>query len=106
MRRVPPYLAASGRRGKKLRRVEATVGVEDGANPLHSREINLVEQQADVGLFLEPDTVLAAVLAASLMRIHLGWRLQKRLGGYTGDRLGAVQQLCELAFYLGLLVVI
>jgi adenosylcobinamide-GDP ribazoletransferase len=54
----------------------------------------------------QPDTVLAAVLAASLMRIHLGWRLQKRLGGYTGDCLGAVQQLCELAFYLGLLVVI
>jgi adenosylcobinamide-GDP ribazoletransferase len=28
-----------------------------------------------------------------------GW-FSKRLGGYTGDCLGAVQQLTELAFYL------
>jgi adenosylcobinamide-GDP ribazoletransferase len=27
------------------------------------------------------------------------WR---RLGGFTGDCLGATQQVCELAFYLGL----
>lgn len=47
--------------------------------------------------------ILAAVVAALLMRAHLAWRLQKRLGGYTGDCLGAVQQLSELAFYLGLL---
>ncbi|MDD2914442.1 MAG: adenosylcobinamide-GDP ribazoletransferase [Gallionella sp.] len=51
----------------------------------------------------DPYPVLAAVAAALLMRIYLAWRLQKRLGGYTGDCLGAVQQLCELAFYLGLL---
>ncbi len=33
------------------------------------------------------------------------WRtkLLKRIGGYTGDTLGAVQQITELAFYLGLL---
>jgi adenosylcobinamide-GDP ribazoletransferase len=30
-------------------------------------------------------------------------KLKKRLGGYTGDCLGAMQQLTELAFYLGLL---
>jgi len=47
--------------------------------------------------------VLAAFGAALLMRAWLAWRLQKRLGGYTGDCLGAVQQLSELAFYLGLL---
>lgn len=49
------------------------------------------------------DAVLAALVAALLMRAWLAWRLQKRLGGYTGDCLGAVQQLSELAFYLGLL---
>ena len=27
----------------------------------------------------------------------------RRIGGYTGDCLGAAQQLAELAFYLGLL---
>ncbi|TAN72941.1 MAG: adenosylcobinamide-GDP ribazoletransferase [Gallionella sp.] len=53
-----------------------------------------------------PASVLTAVAAAFLMRAYLAWRLQKRLGGYTGDCLGAVQQLCELAFYLGLLAVI
>ena len=47
--------------------------------------------------------ILAAVFAALLMRMYLAWRLKKRLGGYTGDCLGAVQQLTELAFYLGLL---
>lgn len=51
-------------------------------------------------------TILAAVGTAFLMRVYLAWRLQKRLGGYTGDCLGAVQQLSELAFYLGLLAVI
>jgi adenosylcobinamide-GDP ribazoletransferase len=29
----------------------------------------------------------------------------RRIGGYTGDCLGAVQQLSEVAFYLGLLAV-
>lgn len=47
--------------------------------------------------------LLAAVSAALLMRAWLAWRLQQRLGGYTGDCLGAVQQLSELAFYLGLI---
>jgi len=47
--------------------------------------------------------VLTAVAAAFLMRAYLAWRLQRRLGGYTGDCLGAVQQLSELAFYMGLL---
>lgn len=47
--------------------------------------------------------ILAAVAAALLMRAYLAWQLKKRLCGYTGDCLGAVQQLSELAFYLGLL---
>jgi len=45
----------------------------------------------------------AAAIAALLMRAWLAWRLQQRLGGYTGDCIGAVQQLTEIAFYLGLL---
>ncbi|WP_212785659.1 adenosylcobinamide-GDP ribazoletransferase [Ferrigenium kumadai] len=50
--------------------------------------------------------IFAAAAAAILMRAYLAWRLKKRLGGYTGDCLGAVQQLSELAFYLGLLAAI
>ena len=51
----------------------------------------------------KPASIFTATASALLMRIYLAWRLQKRLGGYTGDCLGAVQQLTELAFYLGLL---
>jgi adenosylcobinamide-GDP ribazoletransferase len=44
--------------------------------------------------------LLACALAWTLM-----WRLfARRLGGFTGDCLGATQQVCELAFYLGLAV--
>ncbi len=52
---------------------------------------------------IPPANVAAALLAALLMRAWLAWRIQRRLGGYTGDCLGAVQQLSEVAFYLGLL---
>ena len=31
-------------------------------------------------------------------------RFEARLGGYTGDCLGAVQQCSEIGFYLGLLI--
>ena len=44
---------------------------------------------------------LAGLALAILVR---GWLLrwfERRLGGYTGDALGATQQLTELAFYLG-----
>lgn len=48
------------------------------------------------------NNLVLALLAAVLVRAWLAWRLQSRLGGYTGDCLGAVQQLTELSFYLGL----
>jgi adenosylcobinamide-GDP ribazoletransferase len=33
------------------------------------------------------------------------WRLfARRLQGFTGDSLGATQQVCEIAFYLGALL--
>jgi adenosylcobinamide-GDP ribazoletransferase len=33
------------------------------------------------------------------------WRwFKQRLQGFTGDCLGAIQQVCELAFYLGLAI--
>lgn len=46
---------------------------------------------------------LATALAASGIAFFVMWRwLWKRLQGFTGDCLGATQQACELAFYLGL----
>ena len=49
---------------------------------------------------------LLGIVAALLATIWLGRKLQKWLGGYTGDCLGAAQQISELAFYLGALVII
>jgi adenosylcobinamide-GDP ribazoletransferase len=44
--------------------------------------------------------------AALLVRVWFGRLLARRLGGYTGDTLGATQQGSELAFYLGVLAAI
>ncbi len=48
---------------------------------------------------------LALASAAGLAAGHLLARglFERRLGGYTGDCLGAVQQLSEVGFYLGVL---
>ncbi|MEI7446543.1 MAG: adenosylcobinamide-GDP ribazoletransferase [Burkholderiales bacterium] len=43
----------------------------------------------------------ALVATAALRRM-----MRRRLGGFTGDALGAVQQLAEVAFLLGMLVVV
>lgn len=48
-------------------------------------------------------TLCSALIAALLMRVYLALHLYKTLGGYTGDCLGAVQQLTEISFYLGLI---
>ena len=39
------------------------------------------------------------VIAHGLIRAFF----ESKLGGYTGDTLGAVQQVSEIGFYLGLL---
>lgn len=43
--------------------------------------------------------------AALATRVWFGYLVARRLGGYTGDTLGATQQVAELAFYLGTLAV-
>lgn len=55
-----------------------------------------------VAFFLPWGVLLVAVLAAAAAAALMGWRLHHRLQGYTGDGLGAAQQLSEIAFYLGL----
>jgi adenosylcobinamide-GDP ribazoletransferase len=59
-----------------------------------------------IALGVEPGqllTVFVGALAASGLAFLVMWRwFWCRLQGFTGDCLGATQQLCELAFYLGL----
>lgn len=50
--------------------------------------------------------LVPAAAGCVLAGLATGWlaaKFRRWLGGYTGDCLGAVQQLSELAFYLGLL---
>jgi adenosylcobinamide-GDP ribazoletransferase len=49
---------------------------------------------------------IAGVGLALLIWGVMWWRLSKRLQGFTGDALGATQQVCELAFLLGALLVL
>ncbi len=49
-------------------------------------------------------SLIAALAVGLMVRIYLAWQFEKRLGGYTGDCLGATQQLSELGFYLGLML--
>ena len=49
---------------------------------------------------------LIAAAAASLGAWYVHQRLSARLGGYTGDGLGAAQQLAELACYISLAAVL
>jgi len=48
--------------------------------------------------------IAGALALAIALRIYLGWTFKKKLGGYTGDCLGAVQQITEIGLYLGLLL--
>ena len=46
---------------------------------------------------------LPALILAAAATFWLGRLCLRRIGGYTGDCLGAIQQLSEVAFYSGLL---
>jgi adenosylcobinamide-GDP ribazoletransferase len=54
-------------------------------------------------LLLPPADMLVALAAAALAALLAARYFVRRIGGYTGDCLGATQQLSELAFYLGML---
>ncbi|NMG00579.1 adenosylcobinamide-GDP ribazoletransferase [Aromatoleum toluolicum] len=52
---------------------------------------------------LHPGEAATALIAVAAVTLWAGRYLVRRLGGYTGDCLGAVQQATELAIYLGIL---
>lgn len=52
--------------------------------------------------FLPSYWLILAVLPTYLTKILMSWFFNKWIGGYTGDCLGAIQQVSEVVFYLGL----
>jgi adenosylcobinamide-GDP ribazoletransferase len=52
---------------------------------------------------LPAENASAGAALAGLATLWLAGKFKRWLGGYTGDCLGAVQQVSEIAFYLGLL---
>ena len=55
---------------------------------------------AAVYVYLSWPTVLALLLTGAAVTSYMGWRFAQRLGGMTGDCLGATQQVCELSMLL------
>jgi adenosylcobinamide-GDP ribazoletransferase len=48
--------------------------------------------------------VIILIVPVYLTKVLLGRFFKKWIGGYTGDCLGATQQICEVVFYLSILV--
>jgi adenosylcobinamide-GDP ribazoletransferase len=57
-------------------------------------------------LLLIPDARwLIAILFSILIFLFLIYLMKKKIGGYTGDCCGAMFLLCELAFYIGIVII-
>jgi adenosylcobinamide-GDP ribazoletransferase len=55
-----------------------------------------------VAAFQGAAVLVAPVLASALALAWMARLFVRRLQGFTGDCLGATQQVCEIACYLGL----
>ncbi|WP_231876508.1 adenosylcobinamide-GDP ribazoletransferase, partial [Oleiphilus sp. HI0066] len=56
-------------------------------------------------ILLPPNTIIAVVLMG-LPVYYLAIKLKRWLGGYTGDALGAIQQISEIGFLLAVLALL
>lgn len=74
---------------KQLSNVELLIAAVGGLLPL---------------FLLQPVEALGAGVAVAIVTFWSARIFIRRLGGYTGDCLGAVQQIAELATYLGILI--
>jgi adenosylcobinamide-GDP ribazoletransferase len=48
---------------------------------------------------------LLAIIPVVYVAFSLAKYFKKWIGGYTGDCLGAIQQVSELCFYLGMIII-
>jgi len=85
-----------------------TYAQHDGkAKPL-ATELSGARLAASLAFALAPMVLLPlrawwALAVVCALRFLLGRWFVQRIGGYTGDCLGAAQQVCEVGFYLGVL---
>lgn len=54
-------------------------------------------------LVLPPVALVSSIVAMCVMHVAMRAFFERKIGGYTGDTLGAVQQASEIGIYLGLL---
>ncbi|MDD7884891.1 adenosylcobinamide-GDP ribazoletransferase [Flavivirga sp. 57AJ16] len=54
-------------------------------------------------LFFNKPLMFISIIPCYLAKVYLGTKFKKWLGGQTGDCAGAVQQLCEVVFYLSVI---
>ena len=57
-------------------------------------------------LLLSGPVAVAAVIAALFAAVGVAWVAQRKIGGQTGDVLGATQQVAEIAALCAMLVVL
>jgi adenosylcobinamide-GDP ribazoletransferase len=95
-----PYLRGAG--PSKSRAVVSGMGLREAGLGLASGVLLTGALACASGVF-GPAQVLVAIAAAGLLLLCALSYLQRRIGGYTGDCLGATQQLAEIAIYLALL---
>jgi adenosylcobinamide-GDP ribazoletransferase len=86
---------------------QSYVKAEGKAKPL-ATELHFTELITATFFGLLPLAFLEMQYLASLIPVAVIWlwfsaKIKSRIGGYTGDCLGAMQQLTEIAFYVGLL---
>ena len=93
--RALPYVGAEGGKAKPM--ADAVSGSAVGIGVLWS-----LPAVALLALAGGAANGIAALLAAALVGVVMVRLLRRRLGGFTGDALGATQQLSELAIYLAL----
>ncbi len=55
-------------------------------------------------LFFKTSLIFLTLIPCYLAKVFLGRKFKKWIGGQTGDCAGAVQQLCEVIFYLSVIV--
>jgi adenosylcobinamide-GDP ribazoletransferase len=56
-------------------------------------------------IILDVEAGWISLLPCASITLYLGWYFHKWIDGYTGDCLGATQQLNEIVFYLSILAI-